>query len=122
MVKKFNIRKFIRLTTIAIILLATSFLNYCLMQIFGAYFMPLTAIVLFIAEFSQYNLPITMIAGIGLLDDLLSNGYLGLYAFIYLSLSYFMSTKLQDIANKKYLIISFLVVFALINIFTFSKF
>ena len=121
MISGFQIRKFIELPIILVILLATSFLNYCITQVVGTYFLPLTIMLIYFAAILEFEIPIFFIAGIGLFDDSLANGFLGLYAFIYLILSYFVMTKLKDLPGRKYITGFFILVFALTNFLTFNN-
>ena len=111
---KLTLIKTLKFSLILAMLLCTSFLNYCLQQIFGAWFLPLTIIPIFVTSFLGFQLPLTAILLAGVLDDILLNGFLGIYPALYLLIEYLISEKFSSYKSNKYVILSFFLLFFLI--------
>jgi len=108
---KLTLVKTLKFLLILAILLCASFLNYCLQQIFGIWFLPLTIIPIFVASFLEVQLPLTAIIFAGIFDDILLNGFLGLYPSIYMLMEYLISKKMSSYRGNKLFILSFFVLF-----------
>ena len=106
--------KTLKFLSILAILLCTSFLNYCLQQIFGSWFLPLTIIPIFVASFLEFQFPLTTIIFAGIFDDILLNCFLGLYPALYLLMEYLISEKFPSYRGNKWFIASFFLLFCLI--------
>lgn len=122
MLNKFSIRQLLNLLIITFVCLMASFLNYCLIQAIGVYFLPLTIVPLFLVIVLEYNVSIILVAGLGLIDDVLLNGPFGLFAFLYSGMSYLVYSKMKHIENKKIGIMLFVSIVLLINILTYCYF
>ncbi len=116
---KLTLIKALKFLLVLSALLCLSFLNYLLMQIFGVWPLPLTLVPVVIANALGYNLPINLLLIIGISDDVLSNGFLGLYPALYIFIEYLISEQLVEYRANKLFIISFFLLFFGINILTF---
>jgi hypothetical protein len=94
MTEGINYRRFVEVCVVSVICLATSFLNYCLIQIV-VYFFPLTIVPLAISRFYGYELPVFFTMLFGILDDALYNCPLGLCGMIYALILLAMPYKRQ---------------------------
>ena len=113
----------IRFLLILGLLLFTSIFNYSLMQLVGSWFLPLTIIAIFLIGYGiSNNLKIIAVTIAGLCDDVLSNGFLGLYPAIYLAMNYILTTKLTKYRKNKMLIFSFITIILAINVFTYKRY
>ncbi len=112
---KLNLTKISKFLLILTMLFCTSFLNYCLQQILGVWFLPLTIIPIFVASFLVWQLPLTSIIFAGFLDDILLNGFLGLYPAIYVLVEYLISEKFSSYRDNKLVILSFFLLFFVMN-------
>ena len=112
--------RIIRFLSILGLLLFISVFNYSLMQLVGSWFLPLTIIAIFFIGYGiTNNLYIIAVMIAGLCDDVLNNGFFGLYSAIYLAMDYILSTKLTKYRKNKMLIFSFLTIILAINVFTY---
>jgi cell shape-determining protein MreD len=93
-----------------------SFVNYCIVQIVTPYFLPLTMIPVFTILIYDFDLPIMLIVLLGLLDDVMLNCPIGLSVLMYSSLAYLVYAHMKRIANKKLVVIAFVILFFLINV------
>lgn len=100
-------------------LLCISILNCLLMQIFGVWPLPLTLVPVVIANVLGYKLPINLLLLAGILDDVLSNGFLGLYPALYIFIEYLISEKLVKYRANKFFVTSFFMLFICINALAF---
>ncbi len=121
MLNRLYIRRVLEISIMASVCLMSSFFNYCLMQIIGAYFLPITIIPLFLALIFEYKVPIILVAVLGLIDDLMLNGPFGLFAFLYSGMAYFVYSKMRHMTNRKSAIALFLSMVLLINICTYLR-
>ena len=111
----------IRFLSILGLLLCVSILNYSLMQFVGTWFLPLTVVSIFVTgNCIANNSFIISVMIAGLCDDVLSNGFLGLYPSIYLAMDYILSTKLTKYRQSKMLIFSFFTIILAINVLTYK--
>jgi hypothetical protein len=101
--------------------LFASFLNYCIIQIFHPYIMPLTMIpVVGYALFSN-NAPSIVIAVIsGVMDDTMLNTQVGICPMVYIILMHALCLEKQSVITKRIIFLIFLIVFVIINIMYYS--
>ena len=114
--------KYARVLFFYLILFGTSFVNYCITLIFGAWFLPLTIFIIFLLHVWNDEIPLFILLILGLFDDLLADGILGIYPFIYIALEYILSSKLNKYLINKYGIILFFVCAIAINILTYTAY
>lgn len=115
---KETLRKFIEQTSVISVLVFCSFLNYCIVQIIDPYFLPITIIPIFLAILFGYNIPIVTVILVGILDDIFTNSHLGLFAALYLFITYLLVTNKRFFTNKKISLSVFFIIFILTNIIT----
>lgn len=118
---KLTLIKILNFLFILLVLCCISLLNYCLMQVFEAWLLPLTFIPIFLASTLGRKLPIILLLFVGILDDIFTNGFLGLYPALYISMEYCISEKLADYRTNKFFILSFFMLFFGINVLSLVR-
>ena len=116
MQNKLRIREFCYTCFITLMCLSCSLLNYFLVQSVGGYFLPLTIVPIFCAFAYGANFSVVVVFLLGLIDDILMNGTLGIYPTIYLLITYFLCTQSKDLNNRRGLLIAFLLLFITLNL------
>lgn len=81
---------------LSIFLLFFSFLNYCILQIDVPLYIPINTIIIFGILLLGHNIPVSILFFIGIIDDFMMNGYAGLFASLYIAISYIMSLRYQQ--------------------------
>ena len=114
--------KYMQILTVCVILFGTSFINYFIMQICGAWFLPLTILVIFLFHFFNQEIPLYILLLLGFFDDALANGILGIYPFVYIALEYILSSKMNKYFVNKYGLILFFVFVFIINVLTYASY
>ncbi|MDR1233875.1 MAG: hypothetical protein LBJ92_01855 [Holosporales bacterium] len=101
---------------IELICIITSFLSYCLSQVIGPYFVPLTVIPVFVYALGAHN-PAPGIVAItaGITDDIFLNLPLGTFPFIYIILSYTTILYEKNIKSKRLACVILVCILIVIN-------
>jgi cell shape-determining protein MreD len=118
MLNRINYRRITQIVATALMCGLACFVNYCITQVVTPYFLPLTAILVFVALIYEFNPPIILIIFFGLLDDVMLNGPIGLFVFVYSFLTYLVHAHMRNITNKKLVITIFIILFCLVNVIT----
>ena len=116
------LHKYAKILFLCLVLFGISFFNYFFFFFYGAWFLPLTIFIIFLFHVWNYEIPLCILLILGLFEDSLANGILGIYPFIYVALEYILSSKLNKYLVNKYGLILFFVCAIAINILTYTAY
>ncbi|MBQ7524009.1 MAG: hypothetical protein IJT08_00160 [Alphaproteobacteria bacterium] len=112
---------FLQSSLASLICIATSFMNYCVVQAIGAYFLPLTAVSLFLLCLRCVRISVIAVAFIGIIDDVFSDSFLGTFPFLYALMLCLLQTRTSQLSDKT-LTLLFVMIFLGINALTYRSF